>query len=159
VATHPRGLIEGYEAPGVEKISNDELLTSDVDVLIPAALEHQIHAGNASHIRARMIVEGANGPTTPEADEILNDRGIIVIPDILANAGGVIVSYFEWVQDLQFFFWEEEEVNHNLERLMVRSFHNVWEFSQEQHVPLRLGAYMLAVDKVAKAVRERGIFP
>jgi glutamate dehydrogenase (NAD(P)+) len=159
VATHPRQLIEGYEAPGVEKISNAELLTSDVDVLIPAALEHQIHAGNASRIQARMIVEGANGPTTPEADEILNDRGIIVIPDILANAGGVIVSYFEWVQDLQFFFWEEEEVNRNLERLMVRSFHNVWEFSQEQQVHPRLGAYMLAVDKVAKAVRERGIFP
>jgi glutamate dehydrogenase (NAD(P)+) len=159
VAAHPRQLIEGYEAPGVEKINNTELLTCDVDVLIPAALEHQIHAGNAPNIRAKMIVEGANGPTTPEADEILTDRGIIVLPDILANAGGVIVSYFEWVQDLQFFFWEEEEVNRNLERLMVRSFQNVWEFSEKQRVPLRLAAYMLAVDKVARAVKERGIFP
>jgi glutamate dehydrogenase (NAD(P)+) len=130
-----------------------------VDVLIPAALEHQIRADNAPHVRARMIVEGANGPTTPEADDILSDRGIIVVPDILANAGGVIVSYFEWVQDLQFFFWEEEEVNRNLERTMVRSFTDVWEFSQEQRVSLRLGAYMLAVDKVARAVHDRGIFP
>ncbi len=159
VAAHPGRLLEGYAAPGVEKINNAELLTSDVDVLIPAALEHQFRADNAPHVRARMIVEGANGPTTPEADEILSDRGIIVVPDILANAGGVIVSYFEWVQDLQFFFWEEEEVNRNLERIMVRSFKDVWEFSQEQHVSLRLGAYMLAVDKVAKAVHDRGIFP
>ena len=106
-----------------------------------------------------MIVEGANGPTTPEADQILRDRGIIVVPDILANAGGVIVSYFEWVQDLQFFFWEEEEVNRNLERLMVRSFKNVWEFSEEQRVPPRLGAYMLAIEKVASTIQARGIFP
>jgi glutamate dehydrogenase (NAD(P)+) len=159
VVAHPRRLLEGYEAPGVEKISNAELLIGDVDVLIPAALEHQIHAGNAPYVRAKMIVEGANGPTTPEADEILDERGVIVVPDILANAGGVIVSYFEWVQDLQFFFWEEEEVNRNLERLMVRSFKDVWESSHEQRVSLRLGAYMLAVDKVARAVRERGIFP
>ena len=129
------------------------------DALIPAALQHQIHVRNAPHIRAQMIVEGANGPTTPEADQILRDRGIVVVPDILANAGGVIVSYFEWVQDLQFFFWEEEEVNRNLERLMVRSFKNVWEFSEEQRVPARLGAYMLAIEKVAKAIQNRGIFP
>jgi glutamate dehydrogenase (NAD(P)+) len=159
VAAHPQHLIEGYKSAGVENITNQELLTNGVDVLIPAALEHQIHAGNAPHIRAKMIVEGANGPTTPDADGILNDRNITVVPDILANAGGVIVSYFEWVQDLQFFFWEEEKVNRNLERLLVRSFDNVWTFSHEQHVPLRLGAYMLAVDKVANAVRERGIFP
>jgi glutamate dehydrogenase (NAD(P)+) len=159
VGHHARHLLEGYVAPGVETISNAELLTSDVDVLVPAALEHQIHVRNAPHIRARIIVEGANGPTTPDADVILQEQGTIVVPDILANAGGVIVSYFEWVQDLQFFFWEEEEVNRNLERLMVRSFDNVWTFSQEQSVPLRLGAYMLAVDKVARAVHDRGIFP
>ena len=159
VAAHPKQLLEGYAAPGVEKINNAELLLSDVDVLIPAALEHQIHAGNASRVRAKMIVEGANGPVTPEADEILNDRHITLVPDILANAGGVTVSYFEWVQDLQFFFWDEKEVNSNLERIMVRSFKNVWDFSQEQRVPLRLGAYMLAVAKVASAVRDRGIFP
>jgi glutamate dehydrogenase (NAD(P)+) len=106
-----------------------------------------------------MIVEGANGPTTPEADEILTERGIVVVPDILANAGGVIVSYFEWVQDLQNFFWEEEEVNHRLERIMVRSFKEVWDFSQQRHVPLRLGASMLAISRVAEAVQARGIFP
>jgi glutamate dehydrogenase (NAD(P)+) len=159
VASHPQRLLEGYEAPGVERITNDELLLSDVDVLIPAALEHQIRADNASDVRARMIVEAANGPTTREADEILIDRGVTVVPDILANAGGVVVSYFEWVQDLQCFFWDEDEVNDNLKRIMVRSFKEVWDFSQERNVPLRMGAYMLAVDRVAGAVRARGIFP
>lgn len=159
VATHPQCLLEGYEAPFVEKINNHDLLTSEVDVLIPAALEHQIHADNAPYIRAKMIVEAANGPTTPEADEVLNDRNIIVVPDILANAGGVVVSYFEWVQDLQYFFWDEAEVNRNLKRIMVHSFKNVWNFSREKKVPLRLGAYMLAMDKVAHAVRSRGVFP
>jgi glutamate dehydrogenase (NAD(P)+) len=143
----------------VERISNDDLLTSDVDVLIPAALEHQIRGDNASDIQARMIVEGANGPTTREADDILNDRGVVIMPDILANAGGVVVSYFEWVQDLQCFFWDEAEVNSNLERIMTRSFEEVWTFSREMKVPLRLGAYMLAVDRVAGAVQSRGVFP
>ncbi len=159
VASHPHRLIEGYKAPGVEEISNDELLICGVDVLIPSALEHQIRADNAPYVRAKMIVEGANGPTTPEADEILKDRGIIVVPDILANAGGVVVSYFEWVQDLQYFFWEEDEVHRKLERIMVNSFDKVWAFSQEREVSLRLGAYMLAVAKVADAVRSRGVFP
>jgi glutamate dehydrogenase (NAD(P)+) len=159
VTHHPKGLLEGYQARGVAKINNEELLVVDTDVLIPAALEHQIHADNAPHIRAKMVVEGANGPTTREADEILDARGVTVVPDILANAGGVVVSYFEWVQDLQCFFWDEEEVNDNLERIMVRSFKEVWDFSQEQKVPLRLGAYMLAVGKVAGAVQARGIFP
>jgi glutamate dehydrogenase (NAD(P)+) len=159
VASHPQRLLEGYEAPGVEQITNDELLLSDVDVLIPAALEHQIRADNAPDVRARMIVEAANGPTTREADEILNERGVTVVPDILANAGGVVVSYFEWVQDLQCFFWDEDEVNSNLERIMVRSFKEVWDFSRERSVPLRMGAYMVAVDRVAGAVRARGIFP
>jgi glutamate dehydrogenase (NAD(P)+) len=159
VAQHPKHLLAGYEAPGVERISNDELLISEADVLIPAALEHQIRADNAPHIQARFIVEGANGPTTREADEILQARGITVVPDILANAGGVVVSYFEWVQDLQCFFWEECEVNQNLERILVKSFKQVWDFSQEKDVPLRLGAYMLAVERVAGAVQARGIFP
>jgi glutamate dehydrogenase/leucine dehydrogenase len=159
VTAHPRRLLEGYEAPGVEKITNDELLVSNVDVLIPAALEHQIRADNAPQVQASVIVEAANGPTTREADEILDDRGIVVVPDILANAGGVVVSYFEWVQDLQCFFWDENEVNHNLERIMVRSFKEVWDFAKEQGVSLRLGAYMLAVNRVASAVRVRGIFP
>ena len=159
VAEHPRQVLEGYKAPGVEPISNQELLTSDVDVLIPAALEHQIHAGNAPHVRAGMVVEAANGPTTSEADDILNDRGVVIVPDILANAGGVVVSYFEWVQDMQCFFWEEAEVNRHLERIMVESFGRVWETSQRKRVPMRLGAYMLAVNEVANAVHTRGIFP
>jgi glutamate dehydrogenase (NAD(P)+) len=159
VANHPKHLLEGYDAPGVAPVTNEELLCADVDVLVPAALEHAIHAGNANDIQARYIIEGANGPTTPEADEILNERGIVIVPDILANAGGVIVSYFEWVQDLQNYFWEEEEVNNRLERIMVRSFREVWDFSQKRNVPLRLGASMLAISRVAEAVHARGIFP
>ncbi len=159
VAQHPKRLLAGYEAPGVEAISNAELLEADVDVLIPAALEHQIREDNADRIRARYIVEGANGPTTREADEILNDRGIIVVPDILANAGGVVVSYLEWVQDLQSFFWDEEEVNRQLHSLMVDSFRAVWDFSEAHAVPLRQGAAMVAVDRVAEAVQARGIWP
>jgi len=159
VDAHPGHLLEGYESAGVEQIDNQELLTSQVDILIPAALEHQIHVENASLIRAGTIVEAANGPTTPEADEILQDRGILVVPDILANAGGVVVSYFEWVQDMQGFFWEESEVNHHLERIMVQSFDKVWELVQRRQVPMRLGAYMLAVNEVANAIYVRGIFP
>jgi len=159
VAANPKRLLNGYEAPGVERITNEELLEADVGVLIPAALEHQIHADNAPKLRAKMIVEAANGPTTREADRILSDRGITVVPDILANAGGVVVSYFEWVQDLQAFFWDEAEVIRNLERIMVRSFGEVWDFSEKEGVSLRLGAYMLAVGRVADGIRARGIFP
>jgi glutamate dehydrogenase/leucine dehydrogenase len=159
VANHPRHLLEGYEGRGISQITNEELLTLDVDVLIPAALEHQFHAGNAHQVRAKMIVEGANGPTTPEADEILEAKNVIVVPDILANAGGVVVSYFEWVQDLQYYFWNEEEVNRNLENIMVRSFNQVWDYSHAQKVPMRMGAYMLAVEKVANAIQNRGMFP
>jgi glutamate dehydrogenase (NAD(P)+) len=159
VAAHPQHLLEGYRARGVARVNNDELLTCKVDVLIPAALEHQIRADNAPFIQAKMIVEGANGPTTREADELLSTRGIIVVPDILANAGGVVVSYFEWVQDLQCFFWDEAEVNKNLKRILTRSFKEVWDYSREQNVSLRLGAYMLAVGRVAGAIGARGVFP
>lgn len=159
VAASPQRLLEGYDCPGAERISNEELLESEADVLIPAALQNQINADNAPHIRAKMIVEGANGPTTREADEILLDRDIIVVPDILANAGGVIVSYFEWVQGLQCFYWDEGEVNRRLKAIMVRSFKEVWDSSQEQELPLRQGAFMLAVEKVAATIRTRGIFP
>ncbi|NLF02224.1 MAG: Glu/Leu/Phe/Val dehydrogenase [Anaerolineales bacterium] len=159
IATHPQRLLEGCSLPDVDRISNDELLTLDVDILVPAALEHQIRADNAAQVRASMIIEAANGPTTRAADDILQDRGVIVVPDILANAGGVVVSYFEWVQDLQCFFWEEEEVNRHLEQVMVRSFREVWDFCHARNVPARLGAYMLAVERVASAVQARGIFP
>jgi glutamate dehydrogenase (NAD(P)+) len=143
----------------VERIDNDELLASRVDVLIPAALEHQLHAGNAEQVRAAMVVEAANGPTTPEADQILQDQGITVVPDILANAGGVIVSYFEWVQDMQCFFWAESEVNRHLERIMVEAFDRVWALARERQVSMRRAAYMLAINEVADAVYTRGVFP
>lgn len=159
IACHPKHWLEGYQATGVEAISNEELLAAGVDVLIPAALEHAIRADNAGDVRARAIVEGANGPLTPEADAILHDRGIVVVPDILANAGGVVVSYFEWAQNLQGFFWEEYEVNARLRRIMERSFAEVWDFAHENHVSIRLGANMLAVTRVADAVQSRGIFP
>lgn len=159
VAAHPQHLLEGYTAQDVARISNQELLTCDVDVLIPAALENQIHADNADQIQARVVVEAANGPTTSQADEILHARGIPVVPDILANAGGVVVSYFEWVQDLQCFFWSEDEVNRQLERIMVQSFERIWSLSQTEHVSMRRAAYMYAVNQVASAIHTRGIFP
>jgi glutamate dehydrogenase/leucine dehydrogenase len=159
VAEHPRHLLEGYSAPGVSRISNNDLIVCDTDVLVPAALEHQITARNAANVRAKMVIEGANGPCDSEGDEILQQRGVIVVPDILANAGGVAVSCLEWVQDLQSFFWEESEVNRHLLNIMVRAFGEVWDYSQEQKVPMRLGAQMLAVNRVAGAVRMRGIWP
>jgi glutamate dehydrogenase (NAD(P)+) len=159
VARHRQHLIEGYTAPGVRSITNEELLVSDVDVLIPAALEHQIRADNAPHVQARYVVEAANGPTTCQADEILAQCGIIVVPDILANAGGVVASYLEWVQDLQCLFWQECEVNQRLERTMVRSFGEVWRLGQMHREPMRLAAYMMAVERVAEAIQLRGVFP
>jgi glutamate dehydrogenase (NAD(P)+) len=142
-----------------EFISNQELLELPVTVLVPAALENQITARNANRIKAKVICEGANGPTTPEADEILTDKGVFIIPDILANAGGVTVSYFEWVQDLQEFFWDETDINDRLERIMLRAFDNVLRVSLDKKVNMRTAAYVLAVDKVAQATTIRGIYP
>lgn len=159
VRTSPGHLLAGYAARGAEPISNEELLTLEADVLIPAAMECQITEANAPDIRARVVVEGANGPTTPEADLILEERGIHVVPDILANAGGVVGSYFEWVQSLQAFPWTEEETNSRLTRIMSQSFAEVWEYAAERLVTLRKAALMLAVNRVAVAIRKRGIFP
>jgi len=151
------GSVVGF--PGAQAMSNAELLEAPVDVLVPAALENQITASNAGQVKASLILEAANGPTTPDADDILNRRGVTVVPDIIANAGGVIVSYFEWVQDLQSFFWEENEINDRLERILTSAFNASWEASTRLAVPLRLGAYAVAVQRVAEATAVRGIYP
>ena len=145
--------------PETGPVTNTELLELPCNVLIPAALENQLTARNATRIKARLIIEAANGPTTPEADHIFNDRGLTVVPDILANAGGVTVSYFEWVQDLQRFFWAEREINSQLESIMSRSYQAVCQKAAEQESNLRMGAYLLAVARVAEATEIRGIYP
>ena len=145
--------------PDADRVTNAELLELPCDILIPAALESQITAQNADKIKARVIGEAANGPVTPGADEILFDRGVFVIPDILAGAGGVTVSYFEWVQGLQEFFWNEREVNAQLERVMVNAFQNVLRVAQDRRVHMRSAAYLLAVDRVAQSTTTRGIYP
>ncbi len=141
-----------------EPITNQELLELDCDILVPAAIEDQITKANAAKIKAKIILELANGPTTLEADRILYDRGIIVVPDILANSGGVTVSYFEWVQDRAFYFWSADRVDRRLRRFMVSAFQRVWEMSQRARVDLRAAAYMVAVDRVARAARARGLY-
>jgi len=143
----------------VREVSNQALLELPVDVLVPAALESQITASNAARIRARLIVEGANGPTTTDADHILERRGVVVVPDILANAGGVTVSYFEWVQDLQSFFWEEPEINQRLEKVMCSGFAQMVDSALTYGVSWRVGAYLVAVKRVADATSVRGIYP
>ncbi len=151
------GTLKGL--PDTEHVTNAELLELPCDVLIPAALENQLTGRNASRVKANLIIEAANGPTTPEADSILNDRGATIVPDILANAGGVTVSYFEWVQDLQRFFWAEQQINSQLENIMERSYQAVRNKSQEQECSLRMGAYLLAVARVAEATEIRGVYP
>lgn len=149
--------VVGY--PGTEQITNEELIELEVDVLVPAALEGVIHDANADRVHARVIVEGANGPTTPDADAILDERGILVVPDILANAGGVAVSYFEWVQDLQAYFWSEDQVNERLREVMERSYAEVADLAAERKVSMRTAAQMIGVGRVAEAHRTRGLYP
>ena len=151
-----RRQLAGY--PKADPITNDELLVTDCDVLVPAALENVITRKNAPHIKAKVICEGANGPTTAAADKVLEEKGIFVIPDILANAGGVTVSYFEWVQDRGGYFWDEETVNSRLERIMTRSFADVYALAGRHKVNTRVAAYMLAVDRVAAMHRLRGMY-
>ena len=142
-----------------EAISNSELLALPCDILVPAALGNQITAANAAQVKAKIVVEGANGPTTPEASSILSNNGVFVVPDIVANIGGVIVSYFEWVQDIEAFFWEEKEINAKLEKIMTNSFAEVLAISKAEKTDMRTAAYMLAIKRLVSAMSTRGIYP
>jgi len=151
------GGVAGF--PGTEPVSNDEILTQPCDVLIPAAVGSVIRASNADRIKATIVAEGANGPTTPEADVILRDRGVTVIPDILCNAGGVVVSYFEWVQGLQYYFWRESEITSRLQEVMTRAFNRVWTLASKEGTDLRTAALMEGVRRVAEGYKVRGLYP
>ena len=151
------GSLQGLQ--GTEKITNDELLLLDCDLLAPCALEQVITTDNADRIKAKLICEGANGPTTPTADEILEDRGILVLPDVLANAGGVVVSYFEWVQGLQEYFWKEDEVNARLNDIVRRAFNETWGVYEGRGTSMRMAAYGVAVQRVSEATTTRGLYP
>ena len=148
--------IEGF--PGGQPLTNDELFRLDVDILVPAALENQITITNARDVRARLVIEGANGPTTPEAHRLLHERGVFVVPDIVANAGGVTASYFEWVQNRHGYFWSEEEVNERLERKIMTAFETVVKTARRYRVDLRTAAYVVAIDRVATVTRMRGMY-
>jgi len=156
---HTLAGFDGGDHVGDPKKANAELFKLDVDILAPCALENQITKDNAPGIRAKIIAEGANGPTTPEADEILHRKGVFLLPDILANAGGVTVSYFEWVQDIQAHFWQLEDINKELTRIMVKGFRDVADIAQRERCDMRMAAYILAVSRVATAVKLRGIYP
>ena len=151
------GLLDGLA--GADTITNDELLLVDCDVLAPCALEQVITGENADQIKASIVCEGANGPVTPEADVVLDDRGVLVLPDVLANAGGVVVSYFEWVQGLQEYFWKESEVNAKLNDIITRAFAETWRVHEERSLPRRGAAYALGVGRVAEATTTRGLYP
>jgi len=153
---HKEGTIHGFK--GAERRPTEELLVTDCEILIPAATENVITSSNADRIKAKILVEGANGPTTAAADDILADKHVFVMPDILANAGGVTASYFEWVQDRQGYFWKESVVNEQLEHIMVSSFEDVVRYAETHHVNNRIAAYMLAIDRVAYTIRQRGIY-
>jgi len=151
------GSVKDY--PRGTAIDLDELIAGDCDVLVPAALENAITERNADGVKAKLVIEGSNGSITPKADDILDEKGITVVPDILANAGGVVISYFEWVQDIQSFFWSEDEVNQKLEEILIRALNDVGKVSGDHKINLRKGAYMLAVSKVAEAIRFRCLYP
>jgi glutamate dehydrogenase (NAD(P)+) len=152
-----RGTVAGFEA--AEVLEDEKFWEVDCDILIPAALEQQITGANAGRIKARLVIEGANGPTTPEADDILADKGILVLPDVIANAGGVTVSYFEWVQDFSSFFWSEDEINARLVRIMKEAFTGIWQVAQENKVTLRTATFIVACKRILHARELRGLYP
>jgi len=158
VEAHPKRILDGYKQPGLVKMSGTEILEQDCLVLSPCAMEGQINEKNADKIKAKYIIEGANGPVTPEGDAILDKRGIIVVPDFLANSGGVIGSYFEWVQDLAGFFWSEKEYNDRLIPIMTENFHRVWTYAKEHNVKMRRAAFLVAIKRVADGLKLKGFF-
>jgi glutamate dehydrogenase (NAD(P)+) len=153
---HKEGHIHGFK--DAEHVDTEDLLVADCDILIPAATENVVTSANAEQVKAKILVEGANGPTTAAADDILSDKCVFVMPDILANAGGVTASYFEWVQDRQGYFWKESDVNERLEHIMVSSFEDVVRYAETHRVNNRIAAYMLAIDRVAYTIKQRGIY-
>lgn len=159
IAAKPGNLLVDYNGDGVKHISNEGLLTLETDILIPAALENQITLDVAPRVKAKLIIEAANGPTTSEADEILEKMGVKVVPDILANAGGVVVSYFEWIQNIQSLTWDEDEINRMLEKIMIRAFNAVYEDMVKSGISMRMSAYKVAIDRVVQAKKIRGVFP
>jgi glutamate dehydrogenase (NAD(P)+) len=151
------GTLRGFRE--ADELTNEELLELDCDVLAPCALEQAISVENAGRVRAKVVCEGANGPVTPGADVVLEDRGVMILPDVLANAGGVVVSYFEWVQGLQEYFWKAEEVHARLYEIAARAFRETWELHESRNISMRLAAYGLAVQRVAEATVTRGLYP
>ncbi|MBU2700270.1 glutamate dehydrogenase/leucine dehydrogenase [Sporomusaceae bacterium BoRhaA] len=157
-ANNNKKSLRGYTEEDLQSISNKDLLALNVDILFLAALENQLRKNNANNVRAKIVVEGANGPTSKDADKILENKGIIIVPDILANAGGVVVSYFEWVQNGQSFMWDEQYVTTTLKRIMKKAFTDVWNVHIEKKVPLRMAAYMVALNRIVQAKKLRCIF-
>jgi len=155
VRTH--GGVGGFM--GAQAMGNEEFWGVPCDILVPAALEGQINKDNAARVQAKMVIEGANGPTTPEADDILNDKGVLVVPDVIANAGGVTVSYFEWVQDFSSFFWSEDEINARLVRIMREAFAAIWQVAQDNKVSLRTATFIVACKRILHAREARGLYP
>jgi glutamate dehydrogenase (NAD(P)+) len=151
------GSVEGFAAEAVLK--SEQFWGVDCDIMIPAALEQQINASNAHLIRAKIILEGANGPTTPEADDILHEKGVLIVPDVVANAGGVTVSYFEWVQDFSSFFWSEDEINQRLTRIMREAFSSIWQVAEQHKTSFRTAAFIVACTRVLQAREVRGLYP
>ena len=148
-----------YNSANIEQVGSGDILTTKCDILIPAALENQLTEANAYDVKAKIIIEAANGPTSIEADEIFNKKGIMLVPDILANAGGVVVSYFEWVQNTDSLTWELDEVNSALKKIMLRAFDEVLNVAEKNNTTMRMGAYMVAIERLVTAIRIRGIFP
>jgi glutamate dehydrogenase (NAD(P)+) len=151
------GGVAGFK--GADAIDNEDFWDVDCDILIPAALEGQINAGRANRIRARLVLEGANGPTLPSADDVLADRGVLVVPDVICNAGGVTVSYFEWVQDFSSFFWTEDEINMRLDKIMVGALKNIWDTADRHRITLRTATFAVACERILTARQERGLYP